>query len=130
MISRNLKKKVNSCGHFTNNKVQSNLEKQTKAIKKKSNLKICPELDTEVKDKKETKRQKQVDLLENRHDWAGISSSEHAGETRTQTASMTAPCTRQSRCNAAGPKRQFKPHGHVSVNTARINKRCQCKHVG
>ena len=42
-------------------------------------------MDTEVEDKKETKRQKQVDLLENRHDYAGISSTEHAGDKQTDT---------------------------------------------
>lgn len=63
-----------------------------------------PELDTEVEDKKETKRhknkqtkKKQVDLLENGHDWAGISSSEHAGQTDRRTDSiMTAPCMGQT----------------------------------
>lgn len=36
--------------------------------KKNKNAGRYPELDTEVEDTKETKRQKQVDLLENRHD--------------------------------------------------------------
>ena len=83
-----------------------------------------PELVTKVEEKKETKRQKQVDLLENRHDWAAISSLLSMLETDRDR--QTAPCIST---DTAGAKQHDRPC-YLLINTAKVKIKTQfVKHI-